>query len=119
MKENGLKANLVSFLANFFVTEGIAKTRWFGKQGTSDPQLSTEDCDRRLCEPRSPQAGRTRHLSKQEVFYSAVPLHLSQSNRKHLWVREKNRQEKTPVIKSEDLNSTPFPRKPGKEKRDS
>lgn len=60
MKENGLKANLVSFLANFFAAEGMAKTCWFGKQATSDPRLSTEDCDRRLCEPGSLQDGRMR-----------------------------------------------------------
>lgn len=60
MKENDPKANLVSLLANFFVAEGIAKICWFGKQATSDPHLSTEDCDRRLCESGSPQAGRMR-----------------------------------------------------------
>lgn len=46
MKENDPKANLMSLLANFFVTEGIAKICWFGKQATSDPHQKTvtEDC---------------------------------------------------------------------------
>lgn len=49
MKENDPKANLVSLLANFFVTESIAKICWFGKQAPpltpiSQQKTVTEDC---------------------------------------------------------------------------